>query len=220
MWGKDCIWLAIAICGIRRTRVWVLILSKPFQLPVLEWVIHPFICFWSRDNSMKIFNCVGVGTTTSTLFKDQLYLQNWLWEKEKTYPENQRRQWQPTPVAWWAAVHGVATSRTRLSDFTLIFHFHALEKEMATHFSILTWRIPGMEEPGGLWSMGSHRVGHDWSSSSSRFIIAFLPRSNRLLISWLRMFNEVKWSEIAQLCPTLCDPMDCSLPGSSVHGIF
>ena len=63
--------------------------------------------------------------------------------------------------AWWAAVHGVAKSRTRLSDFTLTFHFHALEKEMATHSSVLAWRIPGTEEPGGLPSMGSHRVGHD-----------------------------------------------------------
>ena len=65
--------------------------------------------------------------------------------------------------AWWAAVHGVAKSWTRLSDFTFTFHFHALEKEMATHSSILAWRIPGMGEPGGLPSMGSHRVGHDWS---------------------------------------------------------
>ena len=64
--------------------------------------------------------------------------------------------------AWWAAVHGVAKSRTRLSDFTFTFHFHALEKEMATHSSVLAWRIPGTEEPGGLpSSMGSHRVGHD-----------------------------------------------------------
>ena len=65
--------------------------------------------------------------------------------------------------AWWAAVHGVARSRTRLSDFTFTFPFHALEKEMATHSSALAWRIPGMGEPGGLPSMGSHRVGHDWS---------------------------------------------------------
>ena len=63
--------------------------------------------------------------------------------------------------AWWAAVHGVVRSRTRLSDFTLFFHFHALEKEMATHSSVLAWRIPGTGEPGGLPSMRSHRVGHD-----------------------------------------------------------
>ena len=63
--------------------------------------------------------------------------------------------------AWCAAVHGVAKSRTRLSEFTFTFHFHALEKEMATHSSVLAWRIPGTGEPGGLPSMGSHRVGHD-----------------------------------------------------------
>jgi len=63
--------------------------------------------------------------------------------------------------AWWATVHGVARSRTRLSDFTFTFHFHALEKEMATYSRTLAWRIPGMEEPGRLPSMGLHRVGHD-----------------------------------------------------------
>ena len=63
--------------------------------------------------------------------------------------------------AWWAAVHGVAKSQTRLNDFTFTFHFHALEKEMATHSSVLAWRIPGTGEPGGLPSVGSHRVGHD-----------------------------------------------------------
>ena len=63
--------------------------------------------------------------------------------------------------AWWAAVHGVAKSPARLSNFTFTFHFHALEKEVAMHYSILAWRIPGTEEPGGLPSMGSHRVRHD-----------------------------------------------------------
>ena len=60
-----------------------------------------------------------------------------------------------------AAVHGVEKSRTRLSDFTFTFHFHALEKVRATHSSVLAWRIPGMAEPAGLPSVGSHRVGHD-----------------------------------------------------------
>ena len=63
--------------------------------------------------------------------------------------------------AWKAAVHEVAKSRTRLSDFTFTFHFHALEKEIATYSSVLAWRIPGTREPDGLPSMGSHRVGHD-----------------------------------------------------------
>ena len=63
--------------------------------------------------------------------------------------------------AWWAAVHGVAKSRTQLSDFIFTFHFHALEKEMATYSSVLAWRIPGTEEPDRLLSMGLHRVGHE-----------------------------------------------------------
>ena len=83
------------------------------------------------------------------------------------------RQWLPTPVlspgeshGWRsleAAVQGVAKSQTWLSDVTFAFHFHALEKAMATHSSVPAWRIPGMGEPGGLPSMGSHRVGHNWS---------------------------------------------------------
>ena len=63
--------------------------------------------------------------------------------------------------AWWATVHGVSTSWSRLSDFIFTFHFHAMEKEMETHSSVLAWRIPGMAEPGGLPSTGLHRVGHD-----------------------------------------------------------
>ena len=74
--------------------------------------------------------------------------------------------------AWWAAVHGVSRSRTRLSDFTFTFHFHALEKEMATHSSVLAWRIPGTEEPSGLPSMESHRVRHDWSDLAAAAAVA------------------------------------------------
>ena len=84
-----------------------------------------------------------------------------------------RRKWQPTPVLLPGESHGQKSlvgcrpwgrrSQTRLSDFTFTFHFHALEKEMATHSSVLAWRIPGTGEPGGLPSMGSHRVRHDWS---------------------------------------------------------
>ena len=95
------------------------------------------------------------------------------WKKSYDQPRQhiRRRQWHPTPVllpgksmdggAWWAAVHRVAKSRARLSDFTFTFHFHELEKEMATHSSVLAWRIPGTGEPGGLLSMGSRRVRHD-----------------------------------------------------------
>ena len=81
--------------------------------------------------------------------------------------------------AWWAAVHGVAKSWTRLRDFPFTFHFHALENEMATHSSVLAWRIPGMREPGGLLSMGSHRIGHDWSDLAA----ATAAHSQRLYYS-------------------------------------
>ena len=84
-----------------------------------------------------------------------------------------RRQWHPTPVLLPGKSHGRRSlvgcspwgrwGSDRLSDFTFTFHFHALEKEMATHSSVLSWRIPGTGEPGGLPSMGSHRVGHNWS---------------------------------------------------------
>ena len=80
-----------------------------------------------------------------------------------------------------AAVHGVAKSQTLLSDFTFAFHFHALEKEMATHSSVLAWRIPGTGEPSGLPSMRSHRVGHDWSNLAAvaapeLFLLVFCGR--------------------------------------------
>ena len=74
--------------------------------------------------------------------------------------------------AWWATVHGVAKSWTRLSDFTFTFHFHALEKEMATHSSVLAWRMPGTGEPVGLPSVGSHRVRHDWSDLAAATAVA------------------------------------------------
>ena len=100
--------------------------------------------------------------------------------------------------AWWAAVHGIAKSRTQLSDFTFTFHFHALEKEMATHSNVLAWRIPGTGEPGGLPSMGSHRVGHNWSdleaaASSSHFILfsiwsVLLPSSHSLNFQLYNLF--------------------------------
>ena len=75
---------------------------------------------------------------------------------------------------WWVVVHGVAKSQTRLSDFTFTFHFYALEKEMATQSSVLAWRIPGTGEPGGLPSMGSHKVGHDWSNLAAVVASVFI----------------------------------------------
>ena len=109
-------------------------------------------------------------------------------------------------AVWWETMGtvrqstvGVAKSRTWLSDFTFTFHFHALEKAMATHSSVRAWRIPGMGEPGGLPSMGSHsqtRLKRLSSNSSSSIVL------------------------VTQSYPTLCDPMDCSPPGSSLHGIL
>ena len=89
------------------------------------------------------------------MYKTEVFDRNSTKEAEKAMAPDS------STLAWKAAVHGVAEVRTRLSGFTFTFHFHALEKEMATHSSVLAWRIPGMGEPVGLPSMGSHRVGHD-----------------------------------------------------------
>ena len=101
--------------------------------------------------------------------------------------------------AWWAAVHGVAKSRTQWSAFPFTFPFYALEKEMATHSSVLAWRIPGMAEPAGLPSMGSHRVRHDWSNSAAAaaVIIAFQRISLPFIICKLRKLN---WKIIITHC--------------------
>ena len=85
--------------------------------------------------------------------------------------------------AWWAAVHGASKSRTRLSDFTFTFHFHALEKEMATHSSVLAWRLPRTGEPGGLPSMGSHRVGHDRSDLAAAAVMTLGHLGNLGVVS-------------------------------------
>ena len=94
-------------------------------------------------------------------------------------------------VAWWATVHGVAKSRIRLSDFTLTFHFPALEKEMATHSSVLAWRIPGTGEPDGLPSKGSHRVGHDWSdlAAAAAETISGTKRISTFSNGWMVKLN-------------------------------
>ena len=86
----------------------------------------------------------------------------WILTAKAMAPHSNTLAWKIKP-AWWAAVHGVPKSWTRLSNFTFTFHFHALEKEMATHSSVLAWRIPGTADPGGLLSIGSQKVRHDWS---------------------------------------------------------
>ena len=107
--------------------------------------------------------------------------------------------------AWRASIHGIAKSWTRLSDFTLSFHFHALEKEMATHSSILAWRIPGTGEPGELLSMVSHKVGHDCSNlaAAAANILERLPttghgRGKCADIRGVKSFLEIKWSNKKQ----------------------
>ena len=123
--------------------------------------------------------------------------------------------------AWWAAVHGVAKSWTRLRDFTFTFHFHALEKAMAPHSSVLAWRIPGTGEPGGLPSMGSHRVGHNWSdlaaAAAAFFCLLWWQQSPRKsdekpqlfftsiypLLPFYIIFNKLLQSFVS-LCKTPC----------------
>ena len=107
-----------------------------------------------------------------------------------------------------AAVHGVANSRTWLSDFPFTFHFHALEKEMATHSSVPAWRIPGTGEPSGLPSVGSHRVGHDWSDLAAAAAAAEL-----ILPHWLYM-HEV----FLDLNPTF--PASLSLRMLFIHSFW
>ena len=93
--------------------------------------------------------------------------------------------------AWWASVHGVAKRWTRLSDFTFTFHFPALEKAMAPHSSVLAWRIPGTGEPGGLPSVGSHRVGHDWSDLAAAAAAACNLHHSLTHYFW-SMWNKVE----------------------------
>ena len=118
---------------------------------------------------------------------------------------SRRRQWHPTPVLvpgksyGWRSLVGSSpwgreesgTSRAQLSDFTFTFHFHALEKEMATHSSVLAWRIPGTEEPSGLLSMGSHWVGHDWSDLAAAAAAA---------AAWLVIIKKSDKSKFWQGC--------------------
>ena len=109
--------------------------------------------------------------------------------------------------AWLAAVHGVAKSRTRLSNFPFTFHFYALEKEMATHSSVLAWRIPGTGEPGGLPTMGSHRVGHNWSDLAAAAETTHPSQIRGTAQPTCRMMSEINgsclkhsvWSFVAQL---------------------
>ena len=112
--------------------------------------------------------------------------------------------------AWWAAVHGVAKGQTRLNDFTFTFHFHALEKEMSTHSSILAWRIPGMGEPGRLPSLGSHRVGHDWSDLAAAAAAAspkeLAKTLNTVFLGNVLSFSS-SWAGYFAVCSSYVGPL-------------
>ena len=143
---------------------------------MLQWTLE---CMYLFKLWCSLYICSGIGfldhiVTVLSFFKEPPYCSP--------------REGNGTPLqysclenpmgggAWKAAVHGVAKSRTWLSNFTFTFHFHALEKEMATHSSVLAWRIPGTGEPGELPSMGLHRVGHDWSDLAACCFPWCLPK--------------------------------------------
>ena len=103
--------------------------------------------------------------------------------------------------AWGAAVHGVAKSRTWLNNFTFTFHFHALEKDMATHSSVLAWRIPGTAEPGRLPFMGSHRVGHDWSdlAAAAAAVALYTPHTHTFTHTSAHMVEKSPYTHIIHI---------------------
>ena len=155
----------------------------------------------------------------SSCSAQQESIEDYIWEVPVA---KRRRQWHPTPVLLpgkshgWRSLEGCSPWGRWGSDTTerLHFHFHALEKEMATHSSVLALRIPGTADPGRLPSMRPHRVGHDWSDLAAAAAVAKSPRSQCRKPGELD--PAVQSSSVAQ-CPTLCSPMDCIMPGLPVH---
>ena len=143
----------------------------------VNWVVLPSVHIVNSSLPSSSSSSVAQGVWSDTWQKPQealeISLAEWLEDRFWSQIYLLCREGNGTPLqysclenpmdggAWWATVHGVAKSRTRLRDFTFTFHFHALEKEMATHSRVLAWRIPGTGEHGGLPPMGSHRVGHN-----------------------------------------------------------
>ena len=123
-------------------------------------------------------------------------------------------------IPWKAAVHGVAEDWTRLSHFTFTFHCHALEKEMATHSSVLAWRIPGTGEPGGLPSMGLHRVGHDWSDLAATAAGLCLQCRRPAFNPWVGKIPwRRKWQPTAVLLPWKSHERRSLVQATTIHGV-
>ena len=162
------------------------------QARILEWVAIPSSRGSSQPRDQTHVSCIShIGRWVLYQSSHCWYQKGQLWRSDiqemhqcsfwfpLTYTIPRRRQWHPTPVLLPGKSHGqrsligysprVTKSRTWLSDLPFTFHFHALEKEKATHSSVLAWRIPGTGEPGGLPSMGSHRVGHNWSDLAAAY---------------------------------------------------
>ena len=150
--------------------------SRPKDQTVISYIGREILYLWATREAQADLSHIHLWT-----LKFSVKCVLWCMTIISTW----RRQWHPTPGllpgkshGWRSlvsAVQGVTKSETRLSDFTFTFHFHALEKEMATHSCVLAWRIPGTAEPGGLPSVGSHRVGHDWSDLAAVTAASYLP---------------------------------------------
>ena len=150
---KECVVCLVAQLCLTIATLWILACQTPLSMGILQARILEWGCHSSSRGSSQPRDLTQVSRIVDRFFTVWVTREAW----KRIYSCINEGG------TWWAAVHGVTKSWTWLSDFTFTFHFHALEKEMATHSSVLAWRIPGTGEPGGLPSIGSHRVGHDWS---------------------------------------------------------
>ena len=173
-----------------------------------------FICWGDQSTRKCSLGCIGTSVKnpfTSIRLYTLLYGEGNGTPLQCSYLEN------PTDGgSWWAAVHGVAKSRTRLSDFTFTFHFHTLEKAMAPHSITLEWKIPGTGKPGGLPTMGSHSVGHDWSNLAAaaaadffKYLCSGVPVwEHNLIISFEKPYNRSHFRiHSASIALSYCSPL-------------